>query len=671
MTENRASGRSSNRRQARRQRDREEFKSLGSRLRFSSLDLQISEERMTVRADRITADVSADDILAMLDQEGITAGIDHEAIRIALLKANSGHNQFGVTLARGRQPKGLKPSTIVHHLPPELITDKSRAKAPFERLKAALDGSSLEACKSWRGPVKFVRQGELLSELVAPETEPGFDVYGQELTLEARDDLRLQAGDNATLSEDGSRCTADLCGYAGAVAGVSAVLSPIWMSPDCMEAHFVLHPPSDGPPTIDRSDLMDALKMKWIEFGVLDKQLDLIVRRLTDRQPLPSTVPVAQGVPAIPGEEHRVERVFDPGDLMKWSQLQGVLGLQTSQAVEQAFSHIYNGDQESGSRFTAVEPAEMVVQMIPGTPGVVGTDIQGEEATPEERERVPLEAREGLMVSDDGLRTTAQWFGYAALWGDTETTLLSPLWISPDRTSAHFLNLPQSRNAKYPNLEQMQDLLNRAGIVYGYDAERWSNTLRALEAGGAREFLLPVATGTSPRQAADAEFEWVVQTESYAPGKILDDGSIDFRDRNLASLVGEGDLLGRLVPSVLGTTGRDIFGEELVPPPPAGIEVVTGAYVCTKPEESGSMAFFSEVGGGISTSSSTARIGSRWQKRINIAVYPVATIEGNVDYESGNIDFNGDVVIKGSVQSQFIVKATGTVTIGGYVEGGP
>ena len=55
------------------------------------------------------------------------------------------------------------------------------------------------------------------------------------------------------------------------------------------------------------------------------------------------------------------------------------------------------------------------VQMIPGTPGVVGTDIQGEEATPEERERVPLEAREGLMVSDDGLRTTAQWFGYAAL----------------------------------------------------------------------------------------------------------------------------------------------------------------------------------------------------------------------------------------------------------------
>ena len=82
------------------------------------------------------------------------------------------------------------------------------------------------------------------------------------------------------------------------------------------------------------------------------------------------------------------------------------------------------------------------------------------------------------------------------------------------------------------------------------------------------------------------------------------------------------------------------------------------------------MAFFCEVGGGISTDSEIKKVKGQTHKRINIGVYPISNIEGDVDYHSGNIDFNGDVVIGGSVQSQFSVKATGTVTIAGYVEAG-
>ncbi|MFW5960617.1 MAG: DUF342 domain-containing protein, partial [Chitinivibrionales bacterium] len=51
-------------------------------------------------------------------------------------------------------------------------------------------------------------------------------------------------------------------------------------------------------------------------------------------------------------------------------------------------------------------------------------------------------------------------------------------------------------------------------------------------------------------------------------------------------------------------------------------------------------------------------------------VYKVYAVEGDVDYSSGNINFNGNVVIKGSVLSGFEVKAEGDINIMKTIEGG-
>ena len=49
-------------------------------------------------------------------------------------------------------------------------------------------------------------------------------------------------------------------------------------------------------------------------------------------------------------------------------------------------------------------------------------------------------------------------------------------------------------------------------------------------------------------------------------------------------------------------------------------------------------------------------------------VRPVLEIKGDVDYGTGNIDFNGDVHIFGDVREGFDVRATGTIIINGLVE---
>lgn len=44
-------------------------------------------------------------------------------------------------------------------------------------------------------------------------------------------------------------------------------------------------------------------------------------------------------------------------------------------------------------------------------------------------------------------------------------------------------------------------------------------------------------------------------------------------------------------------------------------------------------------------------------------------VNGNLDMSMGNIDFNGDVNITGSVRSGVTVHAMGSIYVGGFVEG--
>jgi hypothetical protein len=658
-------------RQERKQRDREDYRNLEAHLQATPLGLVVADDKMAVRVSRVTGDNSSEEILALLKREKIINGIDHEAIRTALSKAATGQHQFEVTVARGSRPKVLEETHIVYHLPDELITDPQAQKTDFERLKRLKEGEYLEACKNWQGAVKMVRKGDLIAELKNAEIELGCDVFGEEVDLEGLGGISLEVGENVTLSEDGTKATADLFGYSGLLAGLVTVVPPIWMSSDHMEARFIFYSSRRAPPVPTEEDLNELLEMKWVEYGVMEKQIELICQRLAEKQALPTTVPLAQGSPEIHGGDAQIKYSFDPFELIKWNQLQSLLSAKAPEAIQHNLTELYDGEEECTIRFKAVRPAEVVAEKLPATAGVAGRDIQGEEVTPNEGNDVPLEVGEGLAIDDDGLRAKAEHYGYVALRWDIETNILSPLWISPDRTAVYFLNLPQAQNPRFPSVEDMQILLDKEGAVHGFTAERWAEILAELEEGKrTKDYVILVAQGTLPQPGSDAEFDWMVAIDNDKPGRIMEDGSIDFRDRNLNTVVKEGDMLGKLVPPKVGVAGKDVFGNELQPPSPLNIEVVTDSRIYAEPVEGGAMAFYCETGGGISTDEEIKKVKGRTHKRINIGVYPISNIEGDVDYSTGNIDFNGDVVVGGSVQSQFSVKATGTVTIGGYIEAG-
>jgi hypothetical protein len=658
-------------RQQRKNRDRQAFGNIEANLRVAPTTLDVSDDKMTVVCTRITSAMNLAQIKALLDEQGITNGIDEETINASLSKAQTGMDLFDVTVAQGKKPQILSPSKIEYPLPKELLAlkKKDEKNTPFERLHQTMEGPLLEAVKSWSGPLMIVHPGDPLAQLIPPQIEMGYDVFGNPVEPEEQEDIFLQPGDNTSLSEDERNCVADIYGYAGLLEDIPTVIAPIWVSADHMEARFVhLTPLTPAkPPSMD--ELHALLEMRWIEFGVMEKQLRLLQKRLAKQQNVSIALPVARGIKPERGQNAQIHHAFDSFDIMKWSQLQNLLKLRHADPLREALTDIYS-NTENLPYFKAVHANEVLIEKNPCSQGVVGRDIQGEEIFPDEGTDTTLEIGEGLQLSEDGLYGITQHFGFVSLRYDIEPSLVSPIWIPADQTIAYFLNLPQSGSPKYPTVAELQTLLEMAEITYGFNAERWAERCEALESGKLKDLLVPVAEGLQPQVGRDARFEWAIDMGNHQPGRILDDGSIDFRERDMHTVVEENDMIGTLVPPQEGVLGMDIFGNELKPSPTLNIEIYTDAQIFTEPTPEGYIAFYTEIAGGIITHEEMKKNATHPYKRIKLEVDPVTTISGDVDYSTGNIDFNGDVIITGSVKAHFSVKATGSILINGFIESG-
>ena len=168
-------------------------------------------------------------------------------------------------------------------------------------------------------------------------------------------------------------------------------------------------------------------------------------------------------------------------------------------------------------------------------------------------------------------------------------------------------------------------------------------------------------------KAGRGEILYDVVVAKGLPPKVLGEPKIHYRE-GLELGAATFKRLNQLLqaPARAGIPGIDVMGEELPAPPPVNIEVMTDPRVYAE-EQDGKMGFYAETGGGV-TQLIEKQVGqNRRHRRIRIGISPISSIDGDVDYSTDNIDFNGDVIIRDSVQSLFSVKATGTVNIGGDV----
>lgn len=197
--------------------------------------------------------------------------------------------------------------------------------------------------------------------------------------------------------------------------------------------------------------------------------------------------------------------------------------------------------------------------------------------------------------------------------------------------------------------EEILNYLAEQGIVYGIR----ENEITAYCQNKEYNKELTAACGKVPVNGKNAELVYDFDVSTGCKFTEKEDGSIDFRNLNNVINVNKDDVLCHIIPVQEGADGIDVYGET--------IAYKRGNTVSFN---NGNNTYVSDDGLRLLASSD----GSAEISNDKVYVESVYKVE-NVDNETGNIDFIGNVVINGDVKAGFSVFSKGDIKIRGMVEG--
>lgn len=236
---------------------------------------------------------------------------------------------------------------------------------------------------------------------------------------------------------------------------------------------------------------------------------------------------------------------------------------------------------------------------------------------------------------------------------DADLTEMLQITVSDDKMHAFltFKRVEGDIKLTVPDLELM---LASKGITYGIQKD-----LLAQIAHRPANFFLSqteVATGLSPQKGTDGYITVLFESDNQnrTPTE-REDGSVDYREVSRLANVKAGQLIAERHPPGPGIPGKTVTGEEVPPKEGKEAHFKLGKNVVVNPERTG---MYAAIDGLVTRTD---------KDKLN--VFPVFEVNGDVDYNIGNIDFVGTVVVRGNVLTGFRIRASGDIRVTGGIEG--
>lgn len=229
------------------------------------------------------------------------------------------------------------------------------------------------------------------------------------------------------------------------------------------------------------------------------------------------------------------------------------------------------------------------------------------------------------------------------------------LLVAPDRLAASLQVDVRGAGRECPP-HRIVEFVQRSGIRLSADESR--ELLRRAETTirhGTPNNPVRVAAGHAP-QPGSREIIWHISLEHKRLPEGRSRATVDTRDVSHYVSVSAGQKLCE-VRIKEAVDGRDVFGEPLPCPPDPSAR--SGPLLTT-----GEGVAFAEDGCTVVAQQDGC---VQWKAAV-LSVTRVLEVKGNVDFKTGNIDFNGEVAITGDVLPDFAVKAAAGVKVGGMVE---
>lgn len=223
--------------------------------------------------------------------------------------------------------------------------------------------------------------------------------------------------------------------------------------------------------------------------------------------------------------------------------------------------------------------------------------------------------------------------------------------VSDQGMTASIVLFPGEPGGKQLSREKIFELLkDQHKIVFGVDPGEIDRILKD----HIYDELVVIAKGKEPVRGADGRLTYHFTIEQREKTyKVEEDGRINFRERSKIESVKEGDVLVSRTMAGAGEPGMDVYGRPIAAQKGKEVALPGGKNVVYSDDKLSLLAKFS---GHIEIIND------------KIFISPTYILHGDVDMKVGNIDFDGDVQITGNVGSEFIVRATGNITINGVVE---
>lgn len=218
--------------------------------------------------------------------------------------------------------------------------------------------------------------------------------------------------------------------------------------------------------------------------------------------------------------------------------------------------------------------------------------------------------------------------------------------ISKNKMEAYLQLFPPSSGSPQSR-QDIEKVLQEKNVVYGIRDDLID---KAVNMQSVTEPLV-IARGTNPLDGQNATIEYVFDSDADAlrgkPTEMVD-GRVDFYNLHFVHNVEPGEVLAVKTPAGQGTPGYTVTGEELPAKGGKDVQLAIGKNVELADDNTRVLA--TAKGHVILTGN-------------KLSVSNVYEVRGDVDFNTGNIEFNGTVIVKGSVREGFKVVADGDVEV--------
>ncbi len=262
-----------------------------------------------------------------------------------------------------------------------------------------------------------------------------------------------------------------------------------------------------------------------------------------------------------------------------------------------------------------------------------------------------IKAAEGIYYDETVGAYKAAAYGFV-IYNNGSLKLLPAHTMTRDKLKVYF-NLHPTVHKKLPSSAEIQEYLHSYNILSSVGEKNINAQLSKINPDEPKLTRIIVAQGKAPVNGREETFSPLLEFEKKA-GELRSDGRIDFREVGSVIQVFKGQELLERIPPVKSQDGMDVFGDVI----PAEMEQVEGYRKGDNIIQSGhdEKIYLAGIDG-------VLKVAQR-----KVSVLETVVINGDVDYETGNIDFNGSVEVTGSVLPGFHIKAKGDINIKNSVE---